>query len=173
VRELEDVRTWETQYHLIMAIGSCGCREALPFLEDLATRRFESSMIYAAIGSAIVRLVRVDCEDAVPVLRLLHSGNAGLSYGALAAVASLRLRLNEGAVREIVAFARAPKTDASPYFCDFPLAVRQVVTVAAAGWTGAEVDTFLRESLRSPQTFISNAAEASLAHRYYRYWREL
>jgi HEAT repeat protein len=38
-RELQDARTWETQYQMVMALGECGHRAALPFLEARAIRR--------------------------------------------------------------------------------------------------------------------------------------
>jgi HEAT repeat protein len=41
--ELKDVRTWETQYQMIMAIGECGYKPALPFLNELAKQGFGSS----------------------------------------------------------------------------------------------------------------------------------
>ena len=40
--ELKDIRTWETQYQMIMAIGECGYKPALPFLSELAKQNFEA-----------------------------------------------------------------------------------------------------------------------------------
>ena len=39
-KELNDSRTWETQYQMIMALGECGCKDALPFLKELVHREF-------------------------------------------------------------------------------------------------------------------------------------
>jgi len=55
--EVLDPRTWETQYQLIMAIGECKYLIALPFLEALSKTKFEATMIYVAIGDALVRAI--------------------------------------------------------------------------------------------------------------------
>jgi HEAT repeat protein len=56
--EVRDPRTWETQYQMAMAIGECNCRDALPYLHELALQRFEATMVDKAIGGATVRLSR-------------------------------------------------------------------------------------------------------------------
>src|SRR5690242_7767306 len=57
-RELRDSRTWETQYQMIMALGTCGWHPALPDLRRFARRKLQSNMVYVALGDAIVRLAR-------------------------------------------------------------------------------------------------------------------
>ncbi|WP_233289190.1 hypothetical protein [Kitasatospora sp. MBT63] len=54
--EVRDARTWETQYQMVMALGTCGHRPALGLLRDLARRPFEATAVYVALGDAIVRL---------------------------------------------------------------------------------------------------------------------
>jgi HEAT repeat protein len=56
--EIKDPRTWETQYQMIIALGSSAYEEALPLLRELARARFEATSIYVALGDAIVRLAR-------------------------------------------------------------------------------------------------------------------
>lgn len=68
-REVADPRTWETQYQMVMALGECGYREALPLLEAFAQRPFEATMVYVAPGDAIVRLSYAGPSDVAPVLR--------------------------------------------------------------------------------------------------------
>ena len=53
--ELKDTRTWETQYQLIMAIGECEYKKALSFIKEISKRDFDATMVYMAIGDAIVR----------------------------------------------------------------------------------------------------------------------
>ncbi|MFC9288738.1 hypothetical protein ACFT0E_19100, partial [Streptomyces sp. NPDC057052] len=55
-REVHDPRTWKTQYEMAMALGMCGHRPALGFLRELARRPHEATMVYAALGDAVVRL---------------------------------------------------------------------------------------------------------------------
>src|SRR5689334_9509712 len=54
--ELEDPRAWETHYQMVMALGECGYREALPFLRELASQQLWATMVYVGVGDAIVRL---------------------------------------------------------------------------------------------------------------------
>lgn len=54
--ELKDVRTWETQYQMIMALGEAKHTESLNFLLQLANHHFDATMIYVAIGDAVTRL---------------------------------------------------------------------------------------------------------------------
>jgi HEAT repeat protein len=162
-REVRDRRTWETQYHLIMALAECGCPEALPYLRDLAEMPFEATMIYTALGDALVRLGRDHPDDPMPVLDLLWSDNEMLIDGAFRAVAMLRLSLSGAAVREIIAFVSALDVDHQ---------LRFWVAAAAAGWRGTEVEAFLRATLTSRHEEWRRAAQASLEHRYLA-WRPL
>lgn len=162
-REVQDPRTWETQYHLIMALGECGYREALPYLRELTTAHFEATMVYVALGDAIVRLAREHENDPAPVLALLGSGNDMLVEGAFRAVALLRLTLTEQAVRDIIAFASARGPDHH---------LRFWVIAAAAGWRGPHVEAFLLDCRRGGRPDFQEAVDASLAHRYLR-WRPL
>jgi HEAT repeat protein len=73
--EIKDARTWETQYQMIMAIGECDFKEALPFLLNLSTKNFESTMVYVAIGDSIVRLSKQHENDALPAINLFKSEN--------------------------------------------------------------------------------------------------
>src|SRR4051812_541674 len=70
-REIPDAqppeRTWEVQYQLVMALGECGVKEAVPFLQDLAQRVFEATMVYVGLGDALMRLDRAHPTDAGPL----------------------------------------------------------------------------------------------------------
>ena len=61
-REIPDqeppARTWEVQYQLVMALAECATEEALPFVQDLALRAFEATMVYVALGDAVVEADR-------------------------------------------------------------------------------------------------------------------
>src|SRR5262245_42924676 len=56
--EVRDPRTWETQYHMIMALAEAGYAPALPYVEELSRQPFEATMVYTALGDALVRLGR-------------------------------------------------------------------------------------------------------------------
>jgi hypothetical protein len=100
-KELQDSRTWETQYQMIMAIGHCGYTEALPFLESLASRQI-GGMIDLAIGDAMLRLSKRHSDDADVILSLIGSGQPLLAEGAIQAMAMLRMVPDESTMRRLV-----------------------------------------------------------------------
>lgn len=152
-REVQDPRTWETQYQLIMALAECRFGAALPLLKSLSLREFRAAMVYIALGDAIVRLDREQDNDPTPVLRMMESSNEMLIEGAFRAVAILHLQLNEEAVATIVrSVASRPLVDGLRFW----------VAAAAPGWNGQEVEAFLRSSSASPQEDIKKAAIAAL-----------
>ena len=93
-RELKDVRTWETQYQMIMALGHCLHFEAIGFLERLSHEgRVES--VQSAIGNALFRLSRAAEGDLSKVEQLIERGDPELISGALEAVAMERIIPND------------------------------------------------------------------------------
>ena len=105
--ELKDVRTWETQYQMIMAIGECGYKPALPFLNELAKQDFEATMVYVAIGDAIVRLSIENDRDTNPIFELLETGNEMLVDGALRAMAMLKMVPSDSHIEKIISYVAA------------------------------------------------------------------
>ena len=159
-REVRDPRTWETQYQMIMALATCGHQPALPFLRELALKPLDATMIYVALGDAIVRLSRDHPNDPTPVDWCLTALNDMLADGALRAVAMLRLTLDDATVDRILDFLSGRNPHDGLRF--WPAA-------AAAGWTGPRVKAFLTECVGSPREDISEAALASLEGRYRTY----
>ena len=151
-QEVRDPRTWETQYQMIMALGECGYRPALPYLQTLVAQPFEATMVYVALGDAIVRLGRADADDPQPVLALMRTGNDMLIDGAFRAVAMLHLKLDAAAVEHIVGFVagRSPQDG-----------LRFWVAAAAAGWSGPSVAAFLEACATGPRQDVQRAALAS------------
>ncbi|MFI9304752.1 HEAT repeat domain-containing protein [Kitasatospora aureofaciens] len=155
-REVRDPRTWETQYQMVMALGMCGHRPALGLLRDLAQRPFEATMVYTALGDAIMRLSAP--EATADSLRwCLDSGTPMLADGALRAVAMQRLR---------------PDTTTIDHVLDLlgPLGphdgLRFWAAAAAAGWPGPRVQEFLRDCAAGPRTDVASAAASSLRGKY-------
>jgi HEAT repeat protein len=162
-KEVQDPRTWETQYQMIMALGVCEYKPALPFLKELAGRAFEATMIYLALGDAIVRLAREQPDDPAPVLWALGTHNDMVIDGAFRAVAMLRLRLNPTAIAAIIGYVRNRS---------LPDPLRFWVAAACAGWSGPEVEQFLEACTRSPRQDIKQAALAAQQRKYLR-WNPL
>ncbi|MFC8716166.1 HEAT repeat domain-containing protein [Kitasatospora sp. NPDC057198] len=158
-REVRDVRTWETQYQLVMALGECGHRPALGLIKELARRPIEATMVYVALGDAVIRLSPPE-ETARSLRRCLESGTPMLADGALRAVAMRRLPLDAAAIDHLLDFL-APL---APYD-----GRRFWAAAAAAGWTGPRVTEFLRACAAGPQAVVADAATSSLRGEYRTY----
>lgn len=148
---------------MIMALGECGCKDALPFLKELVHQEFEATMVYLALGDAIVRLARRYDDDAEPVLEILNSKNQMLVDGALRAVAMLHLKLNQDAISTIVQYgSKLIPQDGKRFW----------IAAAAAGWHGSDVEGFLQECAMSGRDDLERAASASLKKKYLK-WNPL
>ncbi|MFD8637001.1 HEAT repeat domain-containing protein [Streptomyces sp. NPDC059533] len=159
-REVLDLRTWETQYQMVMALGACDHRPAVQFLNELAQRPLEATSVYVALGDSIVRLRGADEGVSTPLRWCLDSGTPTLADGALCAVAMLRA---------------VPDPETVDYVLDFlaPLhshdGLRFWAAAAAAGWPGESVRAFLEECVAGPRTDVADAAATSLEGKYQTY----
>jgi hypothetical protein len=162
-KEIRDPRTWETQYQMIAAIGECSFREALPYLRELAVRSFEATMVYTAIGDAIVRLSRKADDDVEVLLELIDTGNPMLITGGMQAMAMLRISPSADCISKLISYARlAHANDSDDWSIIWVLR-------AAPGWQGARVEQFLRECAKIPfekNQQLHTAAELALAKKY-------
>jgi hypothetical protein len=166
-REVRDKRPWEPQYQMIMALGHCGCADAIPTPIELTGQYFWATMVYVALGDALLRLGRTDPNDPWMLLKILETGNIPMTFGALEAVALLRLQLTLEAVSRVLGFALAPDKSRSPFFGNAETALLRVTAVAAAGWEGPEVEAFLHECLRRMRyEHERQSVEAALRHEY-------
>jgi hypothetical protein len=167
-KEIKDVRTWETQYQMVMAIGECDVKAALPYLHELAAQPFEDTMIYDALGDALLRLSRKAQDDADIVLNFIAGGNPSIICGSLQAVAMLRMVPSQTIITKIMDYALAAyaKTAHIKTGCDWSIiwALR-----AAPGWQGPVVDQFLKTCAEIPfkqDQQIHSATQLALAKKY-------
>jgi hypothetical protein len=161
--EVQDTRTWETQYQLIMAIGECEYLEALPFLENLSTQTLEATMVYVGIGDALVRLQQQGHENIAPVFTLMKSGNEMLIDGGLRAMAMLKMVPSDDDIQKILNFASKFNNEHGIRF--WPLA-------ASAGWSGKHVEKYISQCAKSKREDLQTAAKFALEKRYYN-WNPL
>jgi hypothetical protein len=147
---------------MIMALGYCAFRPALPYLWELARQPFEATMAYVALGDAVVRLERESPEDPQPVLRVLDIANPMLVAGAVQAVAVLHLVLPSAVIERLIALATQ-----QPAW--HPL--RGEIVRAAPGWSGPQVEAYLAEILTSEpaQSWLHQAARAAQQKKYTTY----
>ena len=156
-KEVEDVRTWETQYQMIMAIGECRYSDALPFLEELVRRDFAATMIYMALGDALVRLKIQGINDGAPVVDYLGSGNVSLIEGALRAMAMLRMVPGDEHIGNLLEYGSRLRGDRWDVIW---------LLAAAPGWSGDNVDAFVARNMSSPRREVKEAAELASAKKY-------
>lgn len=166
-QEVRDPRTWETQYQMIMALGTCHYTAAVPLLRRLAAAQFEATMVYVAIGDALVRLARAEPNDGRPVFELMHTGNPMLMDGAFRAMAMLRMTPDEAIVNQIIDTATqlASQHDQHTHPA-MRVDLRFWVAAAAPGWSGPRVTQFLEACLAVPNDQLRRAAQTALAGKY-------
>ena len=163
-KEMKDPRTWETQYQMIMAIGECDYRAALPYLKELAKKPLDATSVYTAVGDAIVRL-SLDAENDVrPILRFLReSSNEALLDGAFRAIAMLRMIPARADIIEILYYLNSLPAD---HYLRFWIAA------AAPGWPPDLVTDFLFACENSGRQDLMEAAALARA-RTYKEWTPL
>jgi len=162
-KEVQDPRTWETQYQMIMALAECGYKKSLPYLRKMASLAGLEPMIYVALGDAIVRLARRSDNDPAPIMKLLDTKSEWLIEGAFRAIAMLHLTLNIKAVQKIIAYASTLPHNHHHRFW---------VAAAAAGWDKMTASKFLQECVTSENSDLRKAAAASLKGKYLK-WNPL
>jgi hypothetical protein len=105
--EINDKRTWETQYQMIMALGECGYTPSLDFLIDLSERTFEATMIYVALGDSTSRLSILNGKNhnQIIITALLKKKNPMFIDGVVRSIVMLKLILNEEAIKGLLEYS--------------------------------------------------------------------
>lgn len=107
-KEVKDVRTWEAQYLMALALGCCGYAPALPFLDELARRDVRAPALYTGLGDAIFRLLVLSRSPDDALDRIYGYANHRITYGGLRALAMLRLVPSDDAIRRVIAVGSDP-----------------------------------------------------------------
>ena len=160
--ELQDERTWETQYQLIMALGESGCETALPLIRELAEQKWWASMRQVAVGDALVRLGRQADSDPAPVFAALDIArrvDTAVAEGAMRAVAMLRLKFDKLTVERLIRIIDDLGSEAVTFW----------TAAACAGWPRPLTRDFLERCLVMPSEWTRKAAARSLKGEYGRY----
>lgn len=160
VEELKDKRTWETQYHMIVALSDCGCMEAEETLAQLMRTEGLEPAAYSAFGRAIVSLAAIRGQGIETAIGLIKLNDTAILEGALCAVACLQLKATPDQARKFVKHVNAlPPAD--PHG-DQLMSIRVWLAAAAAGWDRAVVGEFLTHSTKSGYQQLVRAATNSL-----------
>lgn len=162
-KELGDARTWAAQYQMILALGFCRHKPALPLLWETARRNLEHTILYSGLGDAIVRIEHDGLTDLRPVLQVVDTRNYSLINGALRAMALLKLVPSEDEISRIIEIAEAPEAvDVVGGWPGDPRGLRQWVAVAAALWPRPLVEPFLQRCMALPEKTLQLAVQDSL-----------
>ncbi|NRA80454.1 MAG: hypothetical protein HRU18_19810 [Pseudoalteromonas sp.] len=155
--ELNDERTWETQYQMIMAIGECDYKPALPFLNEFVKQDNKATMLYVAIGDAIVRLSTENERDTATIFKLIDIGNEALIEGAFRAMAMLKMIPSYSEVEKIINYVAAKDLNQGIHFW---------IVAAAPGGSGSKVEEYLDYCERSPREETTNAVALARKGKY-------
>jgi len=159
-KELTDSRTWETQYQMIMALGESGAQDSLQFLESLTLKDFEATMVYSAIGDALIRL-SLQNKNAEPTMKgFLKKKKVLLIDGALRAFAMTRTQLSESLATELISFNQSLRGD------DAATWNRTWLAAALTGANSLNAREFLENCVSSDDSQLQRAATAALAGKY-------
>lgn len=169
-KEVKDKRTWSTQYHLIIALGVIKHYSALPFLWEFAHRDFDATILYMALGDAIMRLSLLEKPLKDAWNEILQTQNPKIVYGALRAIALLKLVPDDSIVQDIIDVARKPEfVDGVRGYPGDQSGLRYWVAIASAGWKPLLVREFLLESQLINDTSLKYATENALKGKYARW----
>jgi HEAT repeat protein len=156
-KEIKDRRTWETQYQIIMAIGECDFKDGLEPLKRYASTELEATMVYVALGDAIVRLSIKSEEDVSPIYEIMKSNNLMLIDGAFRAMAMLRMIPKKEDISKIIGYVS--KLDKEHF-------LRFWVVAASPGWKNEEVSIFIGDCEKAGRADLVLAAELAKKGKY-------
>ncbi|WP_034087581.1 hypothetical protein [Streptacidiphilus albus] len=154
--EAADARTWETQYEMIVALGSCRCSAAVPFLKSLADAGFKFDSLYGAVGDSIIRISLADGRLEEELRWCLELARPDLVDGAMKAMWDEGVSLDP---------------DLSSWLVDYLLSqdphagVRYWAALAARRWEGEVSLRFLEDCAAGPRDDVAAAARESLSSR--------
>jgi hypothetical protein len=164
--EVLDERTWETQYQLIMATAESRHVPAEAFLRQLASRTFEATMLYVALGDALVRLASPPARMGQVAVEMTRTGNRELADGAGRALAMLRVVPEADVIESLLRHAEQGDLHETQ-----GINLRFWVAAACPGWLDRSpaVHGFLQRCLESRNQQVQRAAGLALEGEYARW----
>ncbi|MFF3598068.1 HEAT repeat domain-containing protein [Kitasatospora indigofera] len=154
--EVADARTWETQYEMIIALGSCSYSNAVPCLKSLVAAGFKFNSLYGAAGNSIIRISLDDGCFEDELRWCLEAARPELIDGALEAMWNERVNLDSTLSRDLVNYL----LNQDPY-----AGVRYWAALAARYWEGEAPLEFLKDCAAGPRDDVATAARESLNSR--------
>lgn len=161
--ELRDKRTWETKYHMIMALGESGYVESLDFLLQLTEQVFEATMVHTAAGDAITTLEQSHNRAPYSLSIWIDMDKKSLVEGGIRSLAMNKLTPEDALINKIIDYAQQPDNINMDFW----------VAAASPGWPINLTNDFLHNCLLlSPLEDTKKAANSALKRKYLK-WNPL
>lgn len=154
--EVVDARTWETQYEIIIALGSCRCTAAVPILKSLVDLGFKFDSLYGAVGDSLIRIALAEGRFEAELRWCLKVAQADLLDGAMKAMWDENAHVNPELSSRLVDYL----LNQDPY-----AGVRYWAALAARRWEGEASQRFLEDCAAGPRSDVAAAARESLSSR--------
>ncbi|MFF3069702.1 HEAT repeat domain-containing protein [Kitasatospora sp. NPDC057936] len=151
--EVVDARTWETQYDMIIALGSCRQSAAVSFLKHLVDVGFKFDSLYGAVGDSIIRIALADDRFKEELRWCLRVAQPDLIDGAMKAMWDEEVSLDSDLSSQMVEYLLSQ----DPY-----AGVRYWAALAARRWKGEASLRFLEDCAVGPRGDVAGAARESL-----------
>jgi hypothetical protein len=167
-RELKDKRTWSAKYHLVVTLGVLKHSPALPLLWELAAQEIEATILYLALGDALMRLLLNDgVTPAEAWAAILRTQRPMLFNGALRATALLKLVPDTETICFMLVVADKPEFAQQVHgYPGDPSGIRYWAAVASAGWPQDLTREFLMSCQAINNTSLKYAAELAFKGKY-------
>ena len=167
-RELKDKRTWSAKYHLIVTLGVLEHLPALPLLWELAGQEQEATILYLALGDALMRLLLSSgVTPAEAWAAVLKTQRPMLFDGALRATALLKLVPDVETIHSMLAVAdKSEFTQQVHGYPGDPSGIRYWAAVASAGWPQDLTREFLASCQHINHVGLQHAAGLALKCKY-------
>ena len=167
-RELKDKRTWSVKYHLIITLGVLEYLPALPLLRELAGQEMDATILYLALGDALMRLL---LTNGLPLAEawanILKTKRPMLFHGALRATALLKLEPDTETICSMLAIAEKPEFVQLVHgYPGDPSGIRYWAAVASAGWPQDLTREFLASCQPINHVGLRYAVELALKRKY-------
>jgi len=161
--EIQDTRTWETQYHMIMALSDSSYCDALAYLKKLSLKSHSSTMVDLAIGHAITNLEFIKFGEIKSLQEWMTSKKTMLLEGAFRALTMHRITPNNEVIKDSIKYAADSKNDGLIFW----------LTAATPKWPKKLTISFLTFYAKGALlNDIKKAAEAALNGKYLK-WKPL
>lgn len=161
-KEFKSPKAWETQYHMIMAIGNTKDKTSLDYLYSLIKPNDYPHMVNLAIGDAVTRLENHLDINFTTLQKAIDNNNIPIAEGAFRAIALLKLNIGQKLIERIIKFVSASEHEHLKFW----------PSAAAPAWSGGSVILFLESCVSSEHKDTSKAAKAALQKKYIK-WNPL